>query len=235
MVGLREVINTEEDPQLRGALLLVLSAILIKVSRQRSETAAGVVERTIGKGLPTRLFQRKAAELVERMEALSKAVPAGTSPPDVRIGDARRLEHIADRSMDVLLTSPPYLGTYDYAEQHVRRFGWLGLDARRFSEIEIGARRRTTRPGEAMEQWQKDVNAFVIEIARVLSARGRAYIVIGDSALGTQVVPGDEAIRMAANAARLVVIASAWQLRPNFHAPVGRQDRREHLIALTAK
>src|SRR5438046_313236 len=78
LVGLREELGVEPDQALRGALLLVLSAIVVKVSRQPSDTAAGSVERAIGKGLPTRIFQRKAEELAKPLGELAAAVPPGT-------------------------------------------------------------------------------------------------------------------------------------------------------------
>jgi DNA modification methylase len=232
LVGLREEIDAA-DPSLQGVLRLVLSSIVIKVSRQRSDTAAERVERAIGKGHASRLFARKADELARRLGELAAAVPRGTPPPDLRLGDARHLDHIANGSIDVILTSPPYLGTYDYAAQHARRFGWLGLDAGRFAALEIGARRRAVQPGPALAAWQADVDAFVAEMGRVLRPGGRAFVVIGDSAVGAQVVPGDAAVRRAAARARLHVVASAAEERPSFYAPARRAIRREHLLHLT--
>jgi hypothetical protein len=232
LVGLREELQNEPEPY-RSAMLLVFSSILVKVSKQRADTSQDQVERAVGKGLPSRLFARKAEELVRQLAAFAAAVPPGTPPPDVRLGDARRLGHIGDRSVDVILTSPPYLGTYDYTEHHVRRFGWLGLDAKRFAETEIGARRKATAPEVALAAWQRDVDAFVAEMARVLKPGGLAFIAIGDSALGRQVVAGDAAVRRAAVAARARVVASAAEERPSFYARAGTPTREEHLIVLT--
>jgi DNA modification methylase len=233
LVGLREELQNEVEP-IRGTLLLVLSSILVKVSRQRADTSAHTVERAVGKGLPTRLFARKAEELGRQLAAFAAAVPPGTAAPDVRLGDARQLAHVAAASVDVILTSPPYLGTYDYTEHHARRFGWLGLDARSFAGTEIGARRRTAPlpPAAALARWQHDVDTFVAEFARVLRPGGLAFVAIGDSALGSHVVAGDAAIRRAAEKARLRFIASAAEERPNFYARSGTRTRDEHLILL---
>jgi DNA modification methylase len=232
LVGLREEIDGA-DPELRPTLLLVLSSIVVKVSRQPSDTAGGEVERRIGKGMPSRLFARRAEELARQLAAFAARLPPGTPPPDVRIGDARRLNHVPDRSVDVVLTSPPYLGTYDYAAQHARRFGWLGLDARAMDEMEIGARRRA-RPADALQVWQRDVDAFVSEVARVVVPGGTAYVVIGDSAVGTSTIEGDRALRKASERFKLSVVAHASQERPNFYAPSARVVRREHLLQIRA-
>jgi len=232
LVGLREELGAEPDHALRRALLLVLSAIVIKVSRQPSETAAGSVERAIGKGLPTRIFQRKAEELAKNLAELAAVVPAGTPPVEARLADARRLEHVRDASVDRVITSPPYLGTYDYAEQHARRFGWLGLERAPVDELEIGARRGARDARAALAEWQADVDAFVAEIARVLKPGALACVIVGDSALGREVIAGDQALRHAAARSRLRVVASAAQLRPNFYEEARRSTRREHLLMI---
>jgi site-specific DNA-methyltransferase (cytosine-N4-specific) len=67
LVGLREEIEAEPDPWIKNALLLVLSSLLVKLSRQRADTAPSTVERKIGKGLPSRLLARKADELGQLM------------------------------------------------------------------------------------------------------------------------------------------------------------------------
>jgi DNA modification methylase len=232
LVGLREEIEGEAEP-IRGALLLVLSSIVVKVSRDKGDTSRGTVERAIGKGNPSRLFARKTEELARGMAAFAAAVPPGTPRPDVRLGDARKLTHVADRSVDLILTSPPYLGTYDYAEHHARRFGWLGLDAGDFAETEIGARRSTRDPRRALADWQRDVDAFVAEFARVLRKGGLAFVAIGDSAVGTQAIAGDAAIRAAAERAGLHVVANAAEERPSFYRRAGVSTRREHLLLVT--
>lgn len=232
LVGLREELEGEAEP-IRGALLLVLSSILVKVSRQRADTVSATVERTIGKGLPTRLFARRAAEMGRQLAAFAAAVPPGTPPPDVRLGDARRLAHLADRSVGVVLTSPPYLGTYDYAAHHARRFGWLGLDARRFAATEIGARRKAGEARQAIADWQRDVDAFVGELGRVLQPGAPAFVAIGDSAVGAEAIAGDAAIRHAAERHGLRVVAAAAEERPSFYRRAGRATRREHLLLVT--
>src|SRR5690606_5418135 len=42
---------------------------------------------------------------------------------------------------DLVLSSPPYGGTYDYVDHHARRYPWLGLSAEALCRAELGARR----------------------------------------------------------------------------------------------
>jgi DNA modification methylase len=230
LVGLREEIDAEPEP--RMPLLLLLTSMVVKLSRQRADTSEAIVERAIGKGMASRLYARKAEELARGLRALAAAAPPGTPPPDVRLADARKLAFVPDGSVDVVITSPPYLGTYDYTQQHARRLGWLGLHAREFDAREIGSRRRAVSPSQALATWQNDVDAFVGELARVLRPGGRIFVAIGDSAVGPEVVPGDLAIRRAAGRAGLRLTAGAHQARPSFYAPARRATRREHLLLL---
>ena len=82
-------------------------------------------------------------------------------------------------------------------------------------------------------QWCDDPGLAIVEFARVLKPGGMAFVEIGDSALGTYVVPGDEAIRKGAERAKLVVTATAAEERPNFYGKNRRETREEHLLMLT--
>jgi DNA modification methylase len=235
LVGLREELDSEPDQTLSEPLALILSSIVVKVSRRTSATRDAPTERSIGKGLPTRLFLRRAEELVARMADLAAHVPAGTPPPDVRLGDARALKHIKSGSVDRVVTSPPYLGTYDYAAHQAPNLGWLGADthARTHAESrEIGARRSVAAPERAIAGWQADTAAFLAELARVLTPRGRIYVATGDSFIGSHTIAGDDALRRAAATCGLTVTAWAAQARPSFYAPSRARTRREHLLLL---
>ncbi len=238
LVGLRELIDAPPGGPvgalLRRAMLLCFSSLLIKVSRQSSETAPGLQERTIGKGLASRLFQRKAEELVKGLRDLWELVPPGAPSPLVQKGDARRLKHVADASVDLIVTSPPYLGTYDYADHHIRRLGWLELNDTALRDNELGSRRkaeeRSAIPEIAVAMWQTELDQAVAAMARVLRPEGYAFVVMGDSHIGKKGIQGDHALRIAADRAALVVHATAAELR-KANGPASE----EHLIELRHK
>jgi hypothetical protein len=216
---------------LRDALLLSLSSIVVKVSRQRSDTDARLVERHIARGAAARLYAARASLLAEQLAALAAAVPPGTPLPDVRGADARKLRHVPDGGIDLVITSPPYLGTYDYAAHHERRFGWLGLDEKalaRFRKSEIGARRDAGSDGAAaLFRARADAAAWLSEVARALAPGGLAFVLVGDSRAAGRAIAGDVELRAAADKSGLVVRASASQQRGEPGA-----GGREHLLAV---
>ena len=231
------------SPWLREALLLVLSSIVVKVSLQRSDTDPRLIERKVARGAAARLFSVRASLLGDQLAAMARLIPAATPAPDVRAGDARHLDHVAAGSIDLVITSPPYFGTYDYAAHHERRFGWVGLAAAaiaRFEQQEIGSRRGTTESEtEAFVRWRADVDAYVGEIARVLAPGAMAFLLVGDSVVARRAIPGDGELRRAAAACGLEAVASASQRRiepprlvqgsaPAPYLP----PRHEHLVAL---
>jgi DNA modification methylase len=235
--GLRDSIGKIERDWEGRALALVLSSILVKVSRQTGDTSRARAERRLASGFTLRLFERKATELAARLAEYDALLPrpeAGT--PTIRLGDARRLEGVKSSSVDLIVTSPPYPGTYDYLAHHAARLRWLGLDADRFAEIELGARRHLDglSYGAALARFKSELGAALASMSRVLVSEGKAVLILADSVIARRPVQADRLVREIAPAAKLEVTTIGSQLRPHFHGPSARAfdrtPRREHAI-----
>jgi hypothetical protein len=232
LAGLREEIARVQSEADRRALEVVFSSLLVKFSRQRADTSEEHAGKRIRKGLASEFFARKGHELVQRWAALSAAVPPGTPPAKLQLGDARELPSLLGRgAFELVLTSPPYGGTYDYHAHHARRYGWLGIDARAFESGEIGARRRLSAPGDgAVQRWDAELAACLRAIAKVGAPDARIALWIGDAQVGGVRVDAAQQLARLSSRAGLRVIASAAQTRADF---TGRAARREHLILLS--
>jgi len=226
------------EPVVREALELVLSAILIKVSRRASDTSAAIVPRRLAAGFATRVFVSKAAELARRLEELALLVPAGAPAPRIELDDAAKLRTIPASTVDAVVTSPPYVSTYDYFAQHAARLRWLNLDATRFAASEMGARRRFGRldAQAARTEWSRELVAVLRSIRRVCRPNARVAMVLADSAVQDEALRADTILGAVARETGFVVLARASQTRPHFHGGTARafQDRprSEHAIAL---
>ncbi len=75
LAGLLAEIRAVRDRRIRAALEMVFSAIVIKVSQQRAETAERLTPKRIRKGLSTEFFARKGEELEARWAELAEALP----------------------------------------------------------------------------------------------------------------------------------------------------------------
>jgi hypothetical protein len=225
-------------PAVRDALELVLSAILIKVSRRESDTSTALVKRRLAGGFAARLFVSKSSELSRRLGELALQMPAGASSARVELDDATKLRAISASTVDAVVTSPPYVSTYDYLAQHAARLRWLKLDATRFAAAEIGARRRFAKldAQAARAEWSRELEAVLRSMRRVCRTGSRAVLVLADSAVQGEALRADAILSAVARKAGFVVLARASQARPHFHGPTAPafQDRprAEHAIAL---
>ncbi len=210
-------------------LRAVLSSILVKVSRRASDTRDEKVARTLARGMAARLFARRAEELAQGLAALWREAPPRTPPPEIHLGDARALP-LPDASVDVVATSPPYAGTYDYLDHHRLRMAFLHLPAGPLAQREIGARRDPD-----VSAYARDLGRALREVARVLRPGRRAYVLIGDSLAGDRAVRADALVR---EVSPLPVVAAAGAERPAWgaaeRAAFRRAPKREHLMCLSS-
>jgi hypothetical protein len=226
------------DGIVRNALRLVLSAILIKVSRRASDTSMNVVPRRLAAGFATRLFVSKAAELARRLDEFARLVPPGVPGPRIDLDDAAKLLTIAASTVDAVVTSPPYVSTYDYLAQHSARLRWLRLDSTRFAAAEMGARRRfaNLEAGAARAAWSRELGAVLRSMRRVCRPQALVVMVLADSAVQDEALRADTILGAVARDAGFSVRARASQNRPHFHAATARafrdRPRAEHAIAL---
>ena len=215
---------------------------MVKVSKQRADTAEQETERRIRKGLATEFFLRKAEELEARWASYA---PVAKGPrPKLFEGDARQLPRmVAGRRLELVLTSPPYGGTYDYAGHHARRAAWLRLDRRRLVRHEVGARRRSRRAGTEL-RWEREVDDTLRSIATVMRPGGTLVLVMGDGEVGGHRIEVIPQLNRLAPRHGLTLVASASQRRKEWRPkergrrggwPSSRRPREEHLVALVKR
>jgi DNA modification methylase len=222
MAGLFEELQLVEPAGLRTRLLLVFSSLVVKFSRQKSDTDDREVERTLRKGLVTEFFLRKSWELCERLAAYE---PLATGPrPEIVEGDARMAHELFDGAFDFVLSSPPYGGTYDYVAHHARRFAWFGIESESFEQAEIGARRRAQD-----FDYERELLEALQAIAEVTRPDALVVLLMGDARQGSQHIEADVLIEQLAEAAQLMPVAIASQPRADY---AGGPPRFEHLMAL---
>lgn len=220
----------------RLALEMVFSAIVVKFSRQRSDTAEEEVARSIAPGAATSFFGRKAEELGRRWAQLAERVTVDTPRVQIRQADARDIAGAVGpkRRYDLVLTSPPYGGTYDYVDHHRRRAAWLGLSLRALEAQEVGARRKLDPKGSTKEdaerRWNTEVTEMLGSIGAVLSGpEANVVLFVGDGEVGGKRIDAEQQLRELAPAAGLRVVASASLPRVDWH---GGPRRAEHLVLL---
>jgi hypothetical protein len=242
--SLRDAIARNPDSVVRSDLWLVLSALLVKLSKKRGDTSEEVAPRRTAAGYTAKLFVKKTDELTRRLQQFASFLPSPAAgrplvPARVTLDDATALRSIGARDrVDAILTSPPYAATYDYVAHHALRMRWLGLDARPLEEGEIGARRHYGRSSasDAYDTWSNELSRFLTAAARVLPEGAPMVLLMADSAVGSSPLRADEIVGDVARPCGFIPAALASQARPHFHAPTARafedRPRAEHALLL---
>lgn len=219
-----------DDAELADVLTAALSAVLYKVSSRTSDTDPTWVDRQIGRGSATRLFAQRVELLAAGLLDLGRT--RGPTPRVIE-ADARRLgEHVAPASAWAVITSPPYAGTYDYAEHQRLRFDFLGLRWREFEAGELGARRNS---GPDAAPWRTELAAMLDAFAAALRPGRYAAIVIGDSLAAGRARFALDDVRDALPGS-LDLVGWASQQRAKLgaaeHRAFGDRPKAEHVIVL---
>jgi SAM-dependent methyltransferase len=223
----------EDDAEIADVLTACLSAILYKVSSRTSDTDGTWVDRNVPRGAAARNFALRVDLLYAGLADLARA----GGPPDVFEMDARKLgDVVTDGTAAGIITSPPYAGTYDYAEHQRLRFDFLGLRHRELDAGEIGSRRSFQASSlEADRKWRAALGDVLDTIARALTPGGLATIIIGDSLAGGRAMYALDDVRSAISD-DLFVEAWASQERPMLgggeRRAFGQRAKAEHVIAL---
>jgi methylase of polypeptide subunit release factors len=236
LCALRDAVSAQPEGFVRQALWTCLSSILVKVSYQRADSDPGRVDKRIPRWAAVALFKRKAAELVACLHALADTAPASAVEPIVRVDDALALRDVGDASVDAIVSSPPYVNTYDYARQHAARCAWLGLDVAPLTARELGAVRYFRDPGAGLDRTERDLTELFAAFGRVLRPGGAAVLVVGDGVVAGRAIRVESQWLPAAERAGLRVLARVAQPRPAFReverAAFRSRPKLEHTLWL---
>jgi SAM-dependent methyltransferase len=234
LFGLRELVMSGPEDEIGRALRLCLSSILVKFMRAGPEAPRDGESKRIGRGVPSSFFARRAEELARGLADLEHKTPPQTPVPLVRLGDARDYPEVRAGSVDLIVSSPPYAGTYDYSYQHDTRFTWLGLQQRGFEQKQLGGRERSL--GVEPKEWIEGRRRWLGEMGRVLRPGAHAVLVVGDGVVGGRHEDAAEALAAEAPRVKLTAVARASQERPLRDSRVrellGPLVRHEHIVLL---
>jgi excisionase family DNA binding protein len=163
-----------------------LSAIIVTVSNQDSETRYTARPRLLDAGDVLMSFQRKLRETRGALLALRDERSSRTAR--ALLIDARQLSASAIGMVDAVITSPPYANAFDYHLYHRHRMFWLGYDPSDLRKREIGSHLNYQRQGGGIETYRSDMKQCLEALAKVLTPGGPCAFVIGDSVFFGKVV-----------------------------------------------
>ena len=207
LARLATVLRRRDQP-LRDVLAVALSRIIVSkemmaslardTSHSRPHKVADANDFYVHAG-----FLRSARHVAARL-----APDRIRGRADVRLGDARTLDDVEDASIDLVLTSPPYLNAIDYLRGHRLALVWLGHDVGSLREVragsvgteralpeteahpdvarfvlDSGASTLASRHQGWIRRYAADMTTVLRELGRVVKRSGRVVLVLGNSFL----------------------------------------------------
>lgn len=162
----------------QNVLLSVFSSIIVKVSYQDSDTRYARKDKLITPDDVSDSFRNKLLKVLKEIEN-----SLGYCRLESRVyqADSRSVPMIASDSVDLIVTSPPYLNAYDYHKYHRQRLHWLDADIKKVRTTEIGSHDQFTKKNAIAQPYFDDMELCFTEWQRVLKTGSKCVIVIGDA------------------------------------------------------
>jgi DNA modification methylase len=209
LTSLARYIHVVRDPKVRDALWCAFSRLII------AKQSGASLAMDLSHSRPHKVFATAPIRPLEKFSAMVEKVI--DSCIDIRqsgrgkasraiLGDARQLP-IPNNSIDLVLTSPPYLNAIDYMRCSKFSLVWMGYgisELREIRSLSVGAEvarkgdlaredtvkilhqlklRPKLKPNqqEILARYIHDMHRSVREASRVLRPNGRAVYVIGEN------------------------------------------------------
>lgn len=228
-----------EIPEVR-ALRLALSKIIITKDKGAS------LARDVSHSRPHRVIDTNDFDVFAAFNRVVGHLGRGlaANKPRARInirqGDARKMQWIRGRSVDLIITSPPYLNAIDYMRGHRLSLVWLGYSLESLARIRttsVGAERSPDagvdrsearimaqstgaisklpeRRQRMVERYCLDLMGIMGQAARVLKPDGKAIFVVGNSCLKNVFIQNTKAVEAAARHRGLKLTESVERILP---------------------
>ena len=230
LVSLATVIQEVQDDTIRDALWCAFSRLII------TKKSGASLAMDLSHSRPHRVFEyalskpfRKFLAAVDRVTENCIDTATRDLGPATRVyeGDARALA-LKDGSIDLVLTSPPYLNAIDYLRCSKFALVWMGYsigNIRRIRSVSVGAEigkvvredseirkilselklhpKLTIRQEAVLVRYIDDIRCAVGETARVLTQKGKAVYVVGENTIRGTFIPNAAIVEAVARIAGL--------------------------------
>jgi hypothetical protein len=221
----------------RDRLAAALSSVIVRASRQESDTRYAAVDKAISR----EAFARWLGRGVDRVaHAASRVAAAGDpSAAAVHTGEATDLAaRLAGRRVGAAIFSPPYPNAYEYWLYHKYRMYWLGFDPLGVRAREIGARPFYSGAGKlGAADFARQLRPLFDALAAALLPDGVVLVVVGDSRIRGTNVDNGVVLTEIARFAGLRPVASTRRVIPrtrrSFNLSVARAAH-EHVLLFAA-
>lgn len=224
-----------------NAIRLAISKLII------TKEAGASLARDISHSRPHRVADSNDFDVFDELKISASRLQLRLSKtqvdsrPTIRMADARTLPWVRDRSIDMILTSPPYLNAIDYMRGHRLSLVWLGYSLgalRHIRSNSIGAERAADLKSHSDEvrrvsnalgkidrlpsryqnmilRYCTDLILVTKQTSRVMKKSGNAVFVVGNSCLKNIFISNSRGLEIAARIAGLQLVEKKQRKLPN--------------------
>ena len=188
LAELRIFIAEVLDPHARTLCEAAFSSIIVRVSKQDSDTRYVRREKNVRPGDAVRCYMDHLDTAISAVKEMSPMVPSQTS---CRIMTANLLEAPNTDLFDLVVTSPPYPNAYSYHLYHRTRLIWLGHDPEDLKHVEIGSHRKYSSRGKSRatpDTFSQELVAIFRWLQSRLRPRRYACFVIGNAKVNNEII-----------------------------------------------
>lgn len=199
-------IDEQSDINLKNALKLSLSSIIVRVSNQESDTRYAAVDNNY---TANDVFGSFLTACNKTHEA-KRGNRVNLKCSKIRNQDILSvLASDFDKPVGLVITSPPYPNAYEYWLYHKYRMWWLGFDPIQVRTFEIGARPHYQKKnGQTEEDFRKQMSSVFDLLSEVLLLGGHICFVVGRSVIKGKIVDNAELICSIAEDHKMVLVAN---------------------------
>ncbi|HVV51105.1 MAG TPA: hypothetical protein VHO06_15660 [Polyangia bacterium] len=222
LASLAQAISRVRDPGLYSLLFCAFSRLII-AKQAGASLALDLAHSRPHKARRKPKVVRPLTAFLDQIGRICAVSPFSTrgALPRARVseGDARDLP-LKDGSVDVVITSPPYVNAIDYQRMTKFSLVWFRVGVKQLRRVraenvgteaaghstEMTAAHRLAlramgansslppRTASILAKYVRDMDRVLSEVSRVLTRGGRAVVVIGDSTLGKAEIRNSRAL-----------------------------------------
>ena len=190
------------------------SRIIVPASNQAGESTYKRKDKPNVEGRVIKLFRKAIVDVIDYADAFTQLRQAfshdhcrkfsriqsdhyrvdwGAITANVMARDSRTPPAYSGEKPRLVVTSPPYLMSWDYGLYHKFRFYWLDIDLDRYEDTEIG--RHLRRKNDDVERYVSDMDRVFSVLWQYLDQSGRIAMVNAPSVVYGRLVDTNELLR----------------------------------------
>lgn len=225
------------NKKIHDLLMMAFLRIIVPVSNQESETRYKAIRKTVPLGATLRLYLKILDSYVEVLR--NNALPSCDIKITVVEGDSgEKIRQFDKNIFDFVVTSPPYINSYDYYLYHKHRIYWLGKDPTAIRKLEMGNHHRVDRQTyeNATTEYHDSMLRIFQGVNKVLKRQGHFALLIGDGIVKGQKIKADELVEGIAKLSGFEEISTMSiplkEVSRRFIKEENRQQKLHHVIVL---